>query len=156
LPTHEVQFLVTVRFEPVGEHGDVAIARLDAASAAEPPPSWIDTDVLTGSTQRVRPFLESFFRKAAARGWPVERPNGARQDYRNVFPPFGRGRRRIASVNVSSGRTAFRGLFADDEQFAEPYLHNGARVGTKIYVISDERVEAAVRLGERVLAERAR
>lgn len=148
MTVQEVQFLLTVRIESLDTHGHLTLAPVEDPS----PVHQSDTDVLEGSGRHVRPHLEAFFGEAAARGWQVERPRGRRQDYRNVFPRSGR---RVAAVNVASGWTGIRGLLTDDEPLADAYLHNGVRIGTKIYLVSEPAVAAAVRLCERALAERS-
>lgn len=105
---------------------------------------------------RLRPFLMRFEDGLRAHDIRIERPDAERQDYRNVFPPPGYGSSRLGSVNITSGRYELPRVpdLAAEEPLAELYSNKGEPAGTKIYLTSDEAVDAAVRLSVRALEAR--
>lgn len=149
----EVRLLLTIRVEAA----DGMQVSVDVAPDAKPQTTSEPLDdVLEGVARRVRPYVEEFTRRVHALGMRVQRPDGERQDYRNVVAPAAWIRSRLGAISVVSGRLAVDKVpeLAAEEPLAEVFKNNGEPVGTKIYLDSPEAVEAAVRLCQRAVEVR--
>lgn len=123
------------------------------AADAMPTLPEVDERLQTGKRSLVS-FMTGYIERCATElGCTTIVPEGKRTDYLNTFPPPRHKHKRVSSLTVTSGRLEVYCDPALAQQFppAQEDKHNGVPVQVKIYLTSNEAVDAAIELTRRAI-----